>query len=163
MERHSGGSDTHSESDPDCQTVAGSQFRSASFRGASEVSPSLKAPPEAPSSPCFWRLNHYDPSWPHISQDSLHAQTNKRKWRHCVTFAGLGSRNRDVRVKHLVTQPGNAPKAKLSHLTPADQVNEVSEGLAFTDHKDHKDQVLLRQKLWSVQALLCFIGCSTSV
>ena len=45
-------------------------------------------------------------------------------------------RNRDVRVKHLVTQPGNAPEARPSHLTTADQVNKVSEGLAVTDHKD---------------------------
>ena len=52
-----------------------------------------------------------------------------------VTFTGLGGRNCDIRVKHLVTQPGNAPKARLSHLTTADQVNKVSEGLAFTDHK----------------------------
>ena len=35
-----------------------------------------------------------------------------------------------------MTQPGNAPKARPSHLTTADQVNKVSEGLAFTDHKD---------------------------
>ena len=42
------------------------------------------------------------------------------------TFTGLGVRNGDVRVKHLVTQPGNAPKARPSHLTTADQVNEVS-------------------------------------
>ena len=33
-------------------TEAESQFRSASFRGASEVCPSLKAPPDAPSSSC---------------------------------------------------------------------------------------------------------------
>ena len=43
----------------------------------------------------------------------------ERKWRHhvawIVTFVGLGGRNRDVRVKHLVTQPGNAQKARLSH------------------------------------------------
>ena len=52
-----------------------------------------------------------------------------------VTFAVLGSRNHDVRVKHLMTQPGNAPEAGPSHLTTADQVNKVSEGLAFTDHR----------------------------
>ena len=54
----------------------------------------------------------------------------ERKWRHhvalIVTFAGLVGRNRDVRVKHLVTQPGNAPKARPSHLTTADEVNKVS-------------------------------------
>ena len=46
------------------------------------------------------------------------------------------SRNDDVRVKHLVTQPGNAPKARPSHLATADEVNKVSEGLTFVDHKD---------------------------
>ena len=35
-------------------------------------------------------------------------------------------RQGNVRVKHLVTQPGNAPKAILSHLTMADAVNKVS-------------------------------------
>ena len=49
-------------------------------------------------------------------------------------FYGPG--NYDIRAKHLVKQPGNAPKARPSHLTTADQVNKVSEGLAFTDHKD---------------------------
>ena len=83
--------------------------------------------------PSFWRIDRYDPSWPHISQDSLLARKRiktERKWRHrvakIVTFSGLGGRNHDVRVKHLVTQPGNAPKARPSHLTTADQVNEVS-------------------------------------
>ena len=52
---------------------------------------------------------------------------------HCI--------DRDVRVKHLVTQPGTAPKARPSHLTAADEVNKVSEGLAF---KDHKGRVLQR-------------------
>ena len=54
----------------------------------------------------------------------------ERKWRHCVayivTFAGLGGRNCDVRIKHLVTQPGNATKARLSHLATVDAVNKVS-------------------------------------
>ena len=57
---------------------------------------------------------------------------------HCI--------DRDVRVKHLVTQPGNAPKARPSHLTAADEVNKVSEGLAFTDHKD---RVLQRTQTWT--------------
>ena len=38
----------------------------------------------------------------------------------------LCRRNRDVRVKHLVMQPGNAPKSRSLHLTMADAVNEVS-------------------------------------
>ena len=36
----------------------------------------------------------------------------------------LGGRNRDVKVKHLVTQPGTV-----------DEVNKVSEGLVFKHHK----------------------------
>ena len=59
-----------------------------------------------------------------------------------VTFC-LSGRNRDVRVKHLVMQPGNAPEARPSHLTTADKVNKVSEGLAF---KDHIGQVLQRMQ-----------------
>ena len=39
---------------------------------------------------------------------------------------GLGGRNHDVTIKHLVTQPGNAPKTRPSHLTTADMVNKVS-------------------------------------
>ena len=50
----------------------------------------------------------------------------RKKWRHCVTFAGLGGRSRVVRVKHLVTQPGNTPKTRPSHLTTVDAVNKVS-------------------------------------
>ena len=46
-----------------------------------------EAPPDAPSAPCFWRMHRYDPSQPHISQDSLHIQKRRkkeRKWRHGV-------------------------------------------------------------------------------
>ena len=43
-------------------------------------------------------------------------------------FAGLGGRNGDVRVKYLVTQPGNASKARPSHLTTADESLEESKG-----------------------------------
>ena len=32
------------------------------------------SPTNAPSFPCFWRMHRYDPSRPHISQDSLHTQ-----------------------------------------------------------------------------------------
>ena len=39
-------------------------------------------------------------------------------------FRSLGSRNPDVRVKHLVMQPGNAPKDRPSHLTTSDEVNK---------------------------------------
>ena len=37
--------------------------------------------------PVFWRMHRNDPSWPHISQDSLHARKRRkkeRKWGHCV-------------------------------------------------------------------------------
>ena len=77
-----------------------------------------------------------------LTQDSLRARKRRmkeRKWRHhaasIATVVGLGGRNRDIRVKHLVTQPGNAEKARLSHLTTADAVNKVSEGLSFEDRK----------------------------
>ena len=46
-----------------------------------------EAPPDAPSSPCFWRTHRYDPSRPHISQDPLHIQKRRkkeRKWCHGV-------------------------------------------------------------------------------
>ena len=86
-----------------------------------------------PSFPCFWRMHRYRPSWPHISRDSLRIwkrRKKERKWRHrvawTVTFAGLGGRNHDVRVKHLVTQTGNAPKTRLSRSTTLDTVNKVS-------------------------------------
>ena len=39
----------------------------------------LKAPPNAPSFSCFWRMHRYNPSWPHISQDSLHAQQEHKE------------------------------------------------------------------------------------
>ena len=60
--------------------------------------------------------------------------------------------DRDVRVKHLVMQPGNAPKARPSHLTTADVVNKVSEGLAF---KDCKGRVLQRTQTlnWDTASL----------
>ena len=40
-------------------------------------------------------------------------------------FRGLGGRNHDVRI-NLVTQPGNASKARPSHLTTADALHKVS-------------------------------------
>ena len=46
-----------------------------------------EAPPDAPSAPCFWRTRRYDPSRPHISQDSLwiwKRRKKERRWRHCV-------------------------------------------------------------------------------
>ena len=77
----------------------------------------------------LWRMHHYYPSWPHISQDALKKKVRmKMAVSHGIDppFAGLGSRNCDERVKHLVTQPGNAAKARPSHLTTADVVNKVS-------------------------------------
>ena len=82
--------------EPDRKSPAVSQFRSASCRGAFEghlrhnVTLSLsqsEAPPDAPSSPCFWRMHRYDPSWPHRSRDCLHTgkiRKTERKWRHHV-------------------------------------------------------------------------------
>ena len=77
-----------------------------------------------PSFTSFWRMHLCYPSWPHISQNSLWARKRRkeeRKWRHRVAyinpFAGLGGRNHDVRVKHLVMQPGNAPKTRVTRLT----------------------------------------------
>ena len=68
---------------------------SASFRGAFEgqlhcstaqrLSQSEGSYKCVPPSPCFWRMHHrYDPSWPHISQDSLHTRKRRKKegkWR----------------------------------------------------------------------------------
>ena len=96
--------------------------RLSQFKGSSKCNPQM-----------LLLLHHYYPSCPHISQDSLHTgkiRKKGRKWWYrvalIVTFAGLGSRNHDIRVKHLVTQPGNAPKARLSHLTMVAVVNKVS-------------------------------------
>ena len=73
-------------------------------------------PTDVPSFPSFWRTHHYDPSWPHISQDSLRVQKRKkeRKWRH--------------RVPYIVTFR---------------TLQVCSEGLAF---KDHKGRVLQRMQ-----------------
>ena len=109
--------------------------RLSQFEGSSKCGPQMRA--------SFWRMHRYDPSWNPISQGSLCAQKRRkkeRKWRHhmahIVTFAGLGGRNRDIRVKHLVTQPGSAPKARPSHLTTVDVAFEgLSKGLAFEDRK----------------------------
>ena len=97
----------------------------------------------------------YDPSWPHISQDYFRARKRRkkeRKWRHrmawIVTFASLGSRNHDVRVKHLVTQPGNAPKARPSHLTTADEVNKVSEGLKTGSFRGRRPWTETQHVFW---------------
>ena len=95
-------------------------------KGYSKCSPQMQ-----PSLPSFWRMHRYYP-WPHISQDSLRPKRRKKegKWRYLlskiVTFTGVGGRKRDVRGKHLGTQPGNAPKTRPSHLTTAEAVNKVS-------------------------------------
>ena len=86
------------------------------------------------------KLYHQSTKWStllpyvtHTSQDSLCAwkrRKKERKWRHhvaqIVIFVSLGDRNHDIWVKHLVTQPGTAPKIRPSHLTTADAVNKVS-------------------------------------
>ena len=86
--------------------------------------PNPKAPPDAADTfPSFWRMHRYYPSWPHMSQDSLQCLKKKKereKMATCVAqivnFVGLGGRNRDVRVKHLVTQLGNAPNRPIHRL-----------------------------------------------
>ena len=72
----------------------------------------------------------------HIPRFFAHPKKKKEREK-MATSRGVDHHfiNRDLRVKHLVTQPGNAPEARPSHLTTADQVNKVSEGLAFTDHR----------------------------
>ena len=54
---------------------------------------------------------------------TFHAPENKKEREEMATSRGV---DRHLRVKHLVTQPGNAPKARPSHLTTADEVNKVS-------------------------------------
>ena len=90
---------------------------SASVRGAFEVCPNLKAPPDAPSFPSFWRmLRRYDPSWPHISQDSVQAGKKERK-----------RENGDIACRRWsLLRAWVAEMARPSHLTTADKVNKVS-------------------------------------
>ena len=119
-----------------CFSVAASQFRVCILRRLHLKANYVTTPRSRqmqPSFTSFWRTQCYDPSWPHISQDSLRAEKEERKERkrrhrlaQIVPFAGLGGRNRDVRGKHLVTQPGNAPKARPSHLSTANAINKVS-------------------------------------
>ena len=45
------------------------------------VTTQSEAPPDAPSAPCFCRMHRYDPSWPHISQDSLSMRNRRKKER----------------------------------------------------------------------------------
>ena len=72
------------------ETVAVSQFRSASFRGAFEGQLHHNAVwslSKSEGSSRFWRMHRYDPSWPHTSQDSLRVRKRRkkeRKWRHWV-------------------------------------------------------------------------------
>ena len=65
------------------RNVAVSQFRvcilQMSIWRANMSQCCMKAPPNAAHKcvllfPCFWRMHGYYPSWPHISQDSLHSQ-----------------------------------------------------------------------------------------
>ena len=89
------------------------------------------------SSRCFFFSLFLEAS--HIPRFFVRMKKEKKREK-MATLCGVdrhfcGPWRHDVRVKHLVTQPGNAPKARPSHLTTADQVNKVSEGLAFKDHK----------------------------
>ena len=103
--------------------------------------PNLKAPPNAPSFHSFWRMHSYYPSRPHIIP-------KKRERKKTATLRGVDrhfcNRNRNVRVKHLVTQPGNAQKARPSHLTTVGTAFEgLTEGLVF---KGRKGRVLQRMQ-----------------
>ena len=102
--------------------------RLSQSEGSSKCSPQMR-----PSFLSFLRMHSYNPSQPHISQYSLGTwkrRKKERKWRHrvayIVSFTGLGGRNRDVRTKHLVMEPGSVPKARPSYLTRPDVVNKVS-------------------------------------
>ena len=84
-----------------------------------EGCPNSKAPPDAANKYSF--VSHFLEDAlllffvaSHILRVSVSLKKKKEKMatlhggdRH---FHGLGERNHDVRVKHLVTQPGNAPK-----------------------------------------------------
>ena len=48
--------------------------RLSQFEGSSRCSPQMW-----PFFPCFWRMDCYYPSWPHISQDSLRARKSKKE------------------------------------------------------------------------------------
>ena len=112
----------------------GGQLRHNAARRLSQSEGSSKCSPQMrPSFLSFLRMHNYDPSQPHISQYSLGTWKRgkkERKWRHrvayIVSFTGLGGRNRDVRTKHLVMEPGSVPKARPSYLTRPDVVNKVS-------------------------------------
>ena len=88
-----------------------------------EGCPNLEAPPNTPPFPCFWRMHHYYP-WPHISQDPLRAPPPKKRGNGDITWRR--SSLSQAWVAEIVTQPGNAPKLRPSHLTTADAVNKVS-------------------------------------
>ena len=86
--------------------------------------PNSKAPPNAAHKCSFFSLFLKDaPLWSfaasHIPRFFARPKNKKQREK-------MGDRNCDVKVKHLVTQPGNAPKTRPSHLTTADTVNKVS-------------------------------------
>ena len=83
----------------------------------------------APSSPCFWRMHHYNPSWPHISQDSLQYPKKKKEREKMATSRGV---DRHFRVPGWQkpwckgkTSGDTIRKSRPSHLTTADEVNKV--------------------------------------
>ena len=85
--------------------------------------PNLKAPPNAPH-----KCGLLFPLLGGCTATILHGLTYPKilcalkKKEKMATSLGV---NHDERVKYLVTQPGSAPKARLSYLTTADAVNKV--------------------------------------
>ena len=87
--------------------------------------PNSKAPPNA----AFFSLSLEDAQLLSFvashTPDFLRARKKEERkrengniaWCRSSLSIGLGARNHDIRVKHLVTQPGNAPKVWPSHLT----------------------------------------------
>ena len=88
--------------------------RLSQFKGSSKCSPQMQ-----PSSPSFWRMHHYYPSWPHISQDSFACPKKKRESAKMATLCGVdhhfgrpgrqillhkGKTSGDARPSHLMRQ-----------------------------------------------------------
>ena len=94
---------------------AASHFRPASFRGALEGL--LRPVSGGCTATILCGL-----TYPEI----LYAPKKEERKRENIDIAWRRLSLSSLRVKHLVTQPGNAPKTRPSHLTTADQVNEVS-------------------------------------
>ena len=98
-----------------CVSVQGLHPSKAELKGRNNP----KAPPNAAS----YSLSLEDASWPHISQDSLHARKRAKKerngdvaWCRLSLSRAWAPEIATLKAKHLVTQPGNAPKSRPSYL-----------------------------------------------